>query len=105
VEKVQSAVRPALEAMPKGVTHRDSYLRRIDGLVFGDNPEQGIVRGRSFLHPKLRFALEFPDGWTITNTPREVVAKAPEENLFLLLQLVERPAGRSITSCRTEVCS
>jgi predicted Zn-dependent protease len=97
VQKVQAAVRGAAVAgTPVSNNNRDAYRRRIDGLVFGDNPEQGIVRGRSFLHPKMRIGLEFPDGWTIDNSPRQVVARAPQQNLFLVLQLVERPAGRNI---------
>ena len=43
--------------------NRQSYLNRLDGLIYGDNPDQGVVRGRDFLHTELRFALRFPDGW------------------------------------------
>ena len=75
---------------------RDQFLRRIDGMVFGDNPEEGIVRGNTFLHPDLRFGLTFPQGWEIQNGKTQVVAKAPGEDLYMLLQLVQDPQGRSI---------
>ena len=42
--------------------NREDYLDSIEGLLFGDNPEDGILRGNEFLHPPLRFALEFPEG-------------------------------------------
>ena len=38
-------------------TNRDAWLRRIDGIIFGDNPEQGLARDSAFLHPVLRFRI------------------------------------------------
>lgn len=70
-----------------------AYQKRIDGLVFGDNPEEGIVRGSAFLHPELRFALEVPRGWEINNGKTQVVAREPGLEIYLLLQLVEQPQG------------
>jgi predicted Zn-dependent protease len=75
--------------------NRDEYLNQIDGIVVGDNPKDGIVRGNAFLHPVLRFALEFPEGWDVTNTPAQVAAQEPGEKHFMLLQLVEQPRGRT----------
>jgi predicted Zn-dependent protease len=77
-------------------SNRDDYLRRIDGMIYGDNPDQGIIRGRSFLHPKLRFGVEFPEGWEITNSPRQVVGRQKGADVFLVLQLVEKPVGRTV---------
>jgi predicted Zn-dependent protease len=75
---------------------RDTLQRQIDGLIFGDNPDQGIVRGSAFLHPVLRFRLDFPNGWEIQNSPSQVVAKAPGADVFMLLQTVEQPQGANI---------
>lgn len=69
------------------------FVRRIDGLVFGDSPSQGIVRGNAFLHPDLRLSLAFPRGWEVQNTKTQVLAKAPEQNEFMLLQLVPNASG------------
>ena len=77
-------------------TNRDAWLQRIDGIIFGDNPEQGLARGSAFLHPVLRFRIDFPDQWEIANSPREVVAKAPGADVFMILQGVEQPQGRNI---------
>ena len=44
-------------------TNRDEWLRRVDGVVYGDNPEQGLARGSAFLHPVLRFRIDFPGQW------------------------------------------
>jgi predicted Zn-dependent protease len=75
---------------------RDRYFDRIDGLVVGDNREDGIVRGHRFLHPTLRFALEFPEGWEIINTPDQVAAQEPGQKHYMLLQRVDAPIGRTL---------
>jgi predicted Zn-dependent protease len=76
--------------------NRAGYLDRLDGLMYGDNPDQGIVRGRDFLHPLLRFALHFPDGWEVINTPTQVVARQSGEKVYMVLQLVTDPATRDL---------
>jgi predicted Zn-dependent protease len=98
VQQVQAAVdaAKASAADRNFIVNRDAFLRRIDGLIYGDNPEQGIVRGNSFLHAGLRFALEFPQGWDVTNGTSQVVAKEPSVDAVLFLQLVEQPIGQSI---------
>jgi predicted Zn-dependent protease len=77
-------------------TNRDALWQRIDGILYGDNPEQGLVRGNAFLHPVLRFRIDFPDKWEVANSPTQVVAKAPGADVFMLLQGVEKPQGRNI---------
>ena len=78
------------------VVDRDGYLARIDGIVFGDDPEEGVVRGNTFLHAPLRFALEFPDGWEITNSEEQVVAQEPGNKVFMVLRTIDPRVGRSI---------
>jgi predicted Zn-dependent protease len=65
-------------------------------VVFGDNPNQGLTRGSSFLHPALRFRLDFPDRWEVANSPRQVVAKAPNDDVFIVLQVLTQPIGRDV---------
>jgi predicted Zn-dependent protease len=48
--------------------NRERFLAAIDGLVYGDSPAQGFVRGRTFEHPELGFRFEAPDGFALRNT-------------------------------------
>ena len=48
---------------------RADYLARIDGLIYGEDPGQGLVRGRQFVHPDLGFAFAAPQGFELQNTP------------------------------------
>ena len=50
-----------------GTRDRDSFLAGIDGLLFGDTPEEGYVRGTTFLHPRLGVSFSVPPGFVIDN--------------------------------------
>ncbi|MCX7863915.1 MAG: M48 family metalloprotease [Novosphingobium sp.] len=70
-----SRVRAALSragAGATGRTNRDIFLAGIDGLTYGDDPRQGIVDGRDFLHPELRLAFQAPNGFYMVNGTRSV---------------------------------
>jgi predicted Zn-dependent protease len=95
VENIQTTVKETPAPGKRG-TDDAAFLRHVDGLVYGDNPDQGIVRGNQFLHSALRFALEFPQGWQVQNSASQVVAKHPSANVFIVLQLVQQPSGRTI---------
>jgi predicted Zn-dependent protease len=60
-----------------GVTDRDSFLAGIDGLLFGDTPEEGYVRGNTFLHPGLGVSFSVPPGFVIDNSAAAVTATGP----------------------------
>jgi predicted Zn-dependent protease len=96
VAEIEPTVTKLKAGRPDFVTDRDALERRIDGVIFGDNPDQGITRGSTFLHPPLRFRIEFPPKWEIANSPQQVVAKAPDANVFMLLQGVSKPQGASV---------
>ncbi len=57
---------------------RDRYLSHIDGLVFGDDPEQGYFEGTRFLHPMLRLSFDAPTGWQTVNGRQQVVMAEPK---------------------------
>lgn len=90
VARVQEAVAAARATATGSATNRQDFERYLDGLVFGDSREKGIVRGNEFLHPILRFAVTFPNGWDVANGDEQVTARQSEEsNLVMLLQLAQ----------------
>jgi predicted Zn-dependent protease len=62
-----------------GERAEDRYLMALDGLVFGDDPSEGFVRGREFLHPRLAIRFEVPVGFRLENTKDAVLAAAGED--------------------------
>lgn len=61
-----------------GRRDRDSFLAGIDGLLFGDTPDEGYVRGTTFMHPKLGISFAVPQGFVIDNTAAAVTATGPD---------------------------
>ncbi|WP_233548477.1 M48 family metalloprotease [Aurantiacibacter zhengii] len=61
-----------LAAGGTGVVNRETFLSRIDGMIYGDDPEQGVIEGRQFIHPILRFSFTAPQGFYMVNGTRAV---------------------------------
>ncbi len=76
--------------------NRDQYFEHIDGVVVGDSLKDGIVRDNVFLHPMLQLAVEFPDGWEVSNSPEQVVAREPGTPHYMLMQQIDRPRGQTL---------
>ncbi len=83
-------VRPA--AKPR--VGRDVYLARIDGMVFGDDPEQGVRRGRVFTHPELRIEFRVPPDFVLFNSPRQVIARGPGNSVVIFDMAPDKTARR-----------
>jgi predicted Zn-dependent protease len=50
------------------------YRKRVEGLVFGDDPRAGYFENNRFYHPDLAFQMILPSGWKTQNTPSALVA-------------------------------
>lgn len=68
--RVQNALN--LAAGATGVTNRDTFLTRIDGLLYGDDPKQGVIEGRTFIHPEYRLTFNAPQGFYMVNGTQAV---------------------------------
>ena len=55
-----------------GTLNRDTFLARIDGVMYGDDPRQGAIDGRTFTHPDLKLTFRAPDGFYLMNGTRAV---------------------------------
>lgn len=70
----------------------NAYLSRLDGLLIGPNPAQGVVSGRQLLQPALDFAVTFPQGWEVVNTHQAAMALEPNKEALLVMSI----AGKGI---------
>lgn len=52
--------------------NRDAYLKRIDGIVLGEDPRQGFLESNVFYHPVLKIQFTTPQDWNFQNTPQQV---------------------------------
>ncbi len=86
-ENIQEEVDTMHVDFAKTKLHRDSYLRRLDGLVFGENPRQGYFKGSTFYHPELKFLFVFPEGWQTSNQLQAVMAVSPNQDVLIQITL------------------
>lgn len=97
VDRVQRAAEVATSGPPgEGRLGADDHLRRIDGMLYGDDPSQGVVRGRQFLHPTLGFAYEVPEGFNLINGRDNVVARHPD-GAVIVFDGAPNPGGDMVT--------
>jgi len=84
LDRVQRAVADAKAATGGELrVGREDYLARIEGLIYGEDPSQGMVRGRQFVHPELGFAFEAPQGFRLQNTPQAVIGQDEAGRLLI----------------------
>lgn len=78
-DRIEQAIRAAgATSVREPIVARDIYLGKIDGLIYGDSPDQGFVKGRLFVHPRLGFRFEVPPRFRLLNAEDRVLALGPE---------------------------
>ena len=96
-ERVKNAETSA-RLFDAGSAERDraAYLASIDGMIYGEDPVDGFVRGRRFLHPKLGFTFMAPDGFVLDNTAQAVLGMKEGAGQALRLDVVKVSAEQSL---------
>ncbi|HVL29524.1 MAG TPA: M48 family metalloprotease [Sphingomicrobium sp.] len=56
----------------QGLRNREQFLAQLEGIYVDDDPEQGVIDGRSFTHPDLGFQFHVPVGYRMNNGTRAV---------------------------------
>ena len=93
VERAVAGARRTSVADP--IVGRNIYLSKIDGLLFGDGPERGFVRGHRFVHPSIGFEFEAPPGFRLLNGERAVTGFGSDgAKMYFDMERTER--GRSL---------
>jgi len=76
---------------------RDSYLAAIDNIVYGEDPSEGFVRGRRFLHPKLGFTFVAPENFALDNTAQAVIGVREGGTQAMRFDVVRVPAEQTLS--------
>jgi predicted Zn-dependent protease len=97
-ERIKNAQASARQLAAPGAGERDraAYLASIDGVVYGEDPSEGFIRGRRFLHPKLGFTFLAPEGFTLDNTAQAVLGVKESGGQALRLDVVRVPAEQTL---------
>ena len=65
IQKISSKITPQIRS--KIANSQSDYYAKIEGLLYGDNPDQGVFLENTFLHPVLNISIDFPSGWETIN--------------------------------------
>ncbi|MCW9035157.1 MAG: M48 family metalloprotease [Rhodospirillales bacterium] len=83
-DRINQAIRLAKQipvANPR--VGRESFLRTLEGTLYGDDPKQGIRKGRDFIHGDLGLMFTVPPGFHLINGKDKVVAKGPDGAIII----------------------
>jgi predicted Zn-dependent protease len=69
---------------------RADYVRRLDGMEFGEDPREGFFEQNVFYHPEMRFQFTFPPGWKTSNQKQAVGATSPNGDAVVVITLTRR---------------
>ena len=88
--------------------NRNAYLRKIDGLVYGEDPRQGFEESGVFYHPEMAFQFAIPSGWKLENSPSQVQMSPQEGNAVIIFRFaqgenLEEAAGESLKQYNLEM--
>ena len=102
-ERINNAQASARQFNAPGAGERDKadYLAGIDGMVYGEDPSEGFVRGRRFLHPRLGFTFLAPEGFTLDNTAQAVLGVKESGGQALRFDAVRVPPEQTLAEYLT----
>jgi len=102
-ERIRNAQISARQFAPAVEPERDkkAYLAGIDGMIYGEDPSEGFVRGRRFLHPKLGFTFLAPEGFTLDNTAQAVLGLREGGGQAMRVDVVNVPAEQTLVAYLT----
>ncbi|MBY0613299.1 MAG: M48 family metalloprotease [Beijerinckiaceae bacterium] len=100
-ERVQAALLAARQigapqSSEANQAERNRYLAAINGMIFGDDPADGLVRGSKFVHPRLGFAFSAPDGFQLENSADAVLGIKENGQQALRFESIKLPQGMTI---------
>src|SRR5688572_22718893 len=71
------------------MVNRNIYLRRIEGLIYGEDPKGGYLENNVFYHPVLKFQFHTPANWNYQNTPQQVQLAPKDGKALMFLTLAQ----------------
>ena len=97
-DRVKNAQANARQHAAPGAGDRDraGYLAAVDNLPYGEDPSEGFVRGRRFLHPKLGFTFMAPPAFSLDNTAQAVLGVKEGGAEALRLDVVRVPLEQAL---------
>ena len=71
-KRVVRAAANAKKYPASSLRNADTHLKAIDGMMYDDDPREGVIEGQEFLHPDLRLRFAVPSGFGMSNGTQAV---------------------------------
>lgn len=78
---------------------RAEFLAKLDGMIVGPNPAEGVFVEDLFVQPDLGFAIRFPQGWEGTNS-RQAVSASEKDGAGVVLVTIAREGDDPMEAVR-----
>ena len=106
--RLQTVIKTAntldLDTMAENPEMPGRFRRETEGMVIGASAEAQSDPLR-YYHNKLDFTFEHPEGWVVTATTREIVAKAPDSDAALKIKIAKVDPNKSPDDALPELAS
>ncbi|MCU4178634.1 M48 family metalloprotease [Bosea sp. BH3] len=99
-ERIAAVTAAARQIGAPGIGERDSgrWLAAIEGLAYGDDPRDGVVRGRRYLNSTLRIAFAAPEGFSLEAAQDMVIGVSASGAQALRFDSVTLKSGQTLES-------
>jgi len=95
IQKATEIARSFFGAPGIGEQNRPDYMAAIDGMIYGNSPQQGVISGQRFVHPGLKFTFSVPAGYNLQMSNGAVVGVAGDGEA-VRFDSAQVPATRSL---------
>ena len=99
-ERIAAVTAAARQIGAPGIGEHDAgrWLNAIEGLAYGDDPRDGVVRGRRYLNSALRIAFSAPDGFSLEAAQDMVIGVSTNGAQALRFDSVTLKSGQTLES-------
>jgi predicted Zn-dependent protease len=66
------------------IINTEGYLRRLENMIYGEDPKQGYVENNVFYHPEMKFQFGIPQGWKVQNSPHQVAMASADQKAMMI---------------------
>jgi predicted Zn-dependent protease len=88
-ERTASLAKQAAQGKTGLLVNGRSYVQRLDGVTFGNDPRQGYFTGDQYVQPAMGFQVAFPAGWRHQDSRTAVVAQEPGKQAMMQFSLAD----------------
>ena len=85
VAATNARIAAANKSFAGATVNHDSFLRHLEGMVYGEDPRQGYFDQMVYYHPQLRFQVTFPSGWKTQNQSSQVIGVSAAQDAILAI--------------------